>query len=188
MKKIELHKDIFVIKNFLTPEECDNYINFSNTKEFEEAKINIQGAQIMNKGVRNNDRLLFFDTELAKKIWKRVQPFVPEKMGLYKAFGLNEMFRVYRYTKGQRFKMHRDGSYQRNESECSFFSFIIYLNDDFEGGETEFRKLSTVKPEKGSALIFHHPYRHEGKEIESGTKYVLRTDIMYKLESCTKEH
>jgi hypothetical protein len=40
--------------------------------------------------------------------------------------------------------MHRDGSYERNDNEISFFSFILYLNDGFEGGETEFRKLETI--------------------------------------------
>ncbi|WP_458628744.1 2OG-Fe(II) oxygenase [Winogradskyella sp. PC D3.3] len=88
------------------------------------------------------------------------------------------MFRIYRYTKGQRFKMHRDGSYERNENESSFFSFIIYLNDNFEGGETKFRKFETIVPQKGSVLLFQHAYRHEGKESIFGTKYVLRTDVM----------
>ena len=136
----------------------------------------------MNKGIRNNERLLFTDVDLAETLWNRVKEVVPEKMEDYTVTGLNEMFRIYKYTKGQRFKMHRDGSYQRNKKERSFFSFIIYLNDDFEGGETDFRKLFTIKPEEGSALLFHHPYRHEGKEILLGTKYVLRTDIMYKKE------
>ncbi|AUC75172.1 prolyl hydroxylase family protein [Olleya sp. Bg11-27] len=183
MKRIDLHRDIFIIEDFLTSDECELYINYSSTEGFEEAKIGVQGNQVMNKNVRNNDRLLFFDLDLAKQLWGRVCSYVPKEMGLYKALDLNEMFRVYRYSKGQRFKMHRDGSYERNEKECSFFSFIIYLNDDFEGGETEFRKLFTVSPKKGSALLFYHPHRHEGKEIVSGVKYVLRTDVMYKLES-----
>jgi len=182
MEKIELHENIFFVKNFLTSDECDYYINFGNTKGFEEAKVGIEGSQIMNKNIRNNDRLLFKDLELAETLWKRIKDIVPKNMEDYKVSGLNEMFRIYKYIKGQRFKMHRDGSYQRNEKERSFFSFIIYLNDDFEGGETDFRKLFSIKPEEGSALIFHHPYRHEGKELISGTKYVLRTDIMYKKE------
>ena len=182
METIELQENIFFIKNFLTSEECKSYINFGNNKGFEEAKVGIEGSQVMNKGIRNNERLLFTDVDLAETLWNRVKEVVPEKMEDYTVTGLNEMFRIYKYTKGQRFKMHRDGSYQRNEQERSFFSFIIYLNDDFEGGETDFRKLFSIKPEEGSALVFHHPYRHEGKELLSGTKYVLRTDIMYKKE------
>jgi len=169
MEKIELHENIFFVKNFLTSDECDYHIKFGNNKGFEEAKVGIEGSQVMHKGIRNNERLLFKDLELAETLWERVKTLIPEKMENYKVSGLNEMFRIYKYTKGQRFKMHKDGSYQRNEKERSFFSFIIYL-------------LFSIKPEEGSALIFHHPYRHEGKELISGTKYVLRTDIMYKKE------
>lgn len=148
MKKIELHKDLFLIEYFLSSEECEQYINFGNSREFEEAKIGTQDTQVTNKGVRNNDRLLFFIQDLADELWKRVEQFLPEKTGIYSALNLNEMFRIYKYSKEQRFKMHRDGSYERNDNEISFFSFIIYLNDSFEGGETEFRKLETIVPKK----------------------------------------
>ncbi|STD12559.1 Uncharacterised protein [Chryseobacterium carnipullorum] len=56
---------------------------------------------------------------------------------------------------------------------------MVYLNDDFEGGETEFENLFTVAPKKGSAMVFYHPLRHEGKILISGKKYVLRTDVIY---------
>jgi prolyl 4-hydroxylase len=77
--------------------------------------------------------------------------------------------------------MHRDGSYKRNETEKSFFTFLIYLNDDFEGGETEFQDLFTIKPKTGDLLVFYHPYKHEGKLLVSGYKYALRSDVMYRL-------
>ncbi|CAL2083356.1 2OG-Fe(II) oxygenase [Tenacibaculum sp. 190524A02b] len=180
MKKITVHPNIFLIENFLSDEECQKYLSIFQHKEFEEAKISIHGNQVMNKGVRNNDRHIFFDEKLAVKLWERIAQFTPEKVSFYKAIGLNEMFRVYKYSKGQRFKMHIDGSYQRNFSESSLFSFLIYLNDNFEGGETEFRKLHTITPQKGTALVFKHKLKHEGKEVTTGIKYVLRTDIMYK--------
>ncbi|MDH7911881.1 2OG-Fe(II) oxygenase [Winogradskyella sp. SYSU M77433] len=182
MNKIQLDAQIFIIEDFLTLKECSDYIEKSELQSFEEAKVNMGGTQVMLKGVRNNDRLLFFDENLAETLWSKIEPFVPSKIGSSEAIGLNEMFRIYRYNAGQRFKMHRDGSYERNETEFSILSFLIYLNDDYEGGETEFRKIITIKPKTGMALVFHHPLRHEGKEIISGTKYVLRTDIMYKLE------
>ncbi|MEO1029860.1 MAG: 2OG-Fe(II) oxygenase [Bacteroidota bacterium] len=181
MKKIELHPQVFVIEDFLSAKACADYIEKAELQTFEAAKINMQGQQVMNKMVRNNDRLLFFDDSLAEELWLKLKPFVPASFGRSKAIGLNEMFRIYRYDVGQRFKMHRDGSYERNATEFSVLSFLIYLNEDFEGGETEFRRITTVKPKTGMALLFHHPMRHEGKEIRSGTKYVLRTDVMYKL-------
>lgn len=181
MKKIELHPEIFLVKEFLSQQECNEFIEKGELVSFEEAKINVDGRQIRAKGIRNNERLLFKDEILAEKVWKKIQPFVPSKFGVYNALGLNELFRIYKYSEGQRFKMHRDGSYERNDSECSFFSFLIYLNDGYKGGETYFEKGITINPKLGEALIFHHPLRHEGKPLISGVKYVLRTDIMYRL-------
>lgn len=179
MKKKELHPQIFVIENFLTDEECDHYIDLTKDKVFEEAKINMGGRQMMSKGVRNNDRLMVFDNGLAKNLFERAVEFLPQTHEDYEVLDFNEMFRIYKYSSGQRFQMHRDGSYIRNENEKSFYTFLIYLNDDFEGGETEFENLFTVAPKKGSALVFYHPLRHEGKTLTSGLKYVLRTDVMY---------
>ena len=113
----------------------------------------------------------------------KLQQFLPLEKENYNSIGLNEMFRFYRYTTGQRFKMHRDGSFKRNEIERSFYTFMIYLNDDFEGGETEFQNLFTITPKQGSLLIFYHPLKHESKIITSGVKYVLRSDIMYQLKT-----
>jgi len=179
MKKIELHPQIFVIENFLTHEECDHYIELTKDKVFEEAKINMGGRQMMSKGVRNNDRLMIFDHNLAKNLFQKAAEFLLPAHDDYSILDFNEMFRIYKYSPGQRFKMHRDGSYIRNENEKSFYTFLIYLNDDFEGGETEFENLFTVALNKGSALVFYHPLRHEGKTLISGLKYVLRTDVMY---------
>ncbi|EZH73228.1 hypothetical protein ATO12_19690 [Aquimarina atlantica] len=180
MKRKELHPEIFLIENFLSKEMCDQFIEKGEQVSFEEAKVNIDGRQVMVKGIRNNQRILFKDEELAQSIWLKIEPFIVETFGNYKAVGLNEMFRIYKYEEGQRFKMHRDGSYKRNEYECSFFSFLIYLNEDFNGGETYFDEGITIVPKIGDALVFYHPLRHEGKPILSGTKYVLRTDIMYR--------
>lgn len=179
MEKIELHPQIFLIKNFLTHESCDRFISESEDRKFEEAKINVFGRQLMNKGVRNNDRLMMFDENTAEDLFKKAAGFLPQEQEGYKLLNFNEMLRVYKYAPGQQFKMHRDGSYIRNEQEKSFYTFMVYLNDDFEGGETEFENLFTIAPEKGTALVFFHPLRHEGKTLINGLKYVLRTDVMY---------
>lgn len=181
MKKIEDY--IYVVDNFLSQEECDRLIAKSEAMGYEEAKVNIHGKQVLMTTVRNNLRVMYKDEAYATVLWEKIKEFVPEQIGYSYAFGLNEMFRFYKYEKGHRFKMHRDGSYQRNATEASQYSFLIYLNDDFEGGETVFRSGTTIHPKKGSALLFLHGLRHEGALLKNGIKYVLRTDIMYKLHS-----
>jgi hypothetical protein len=180
MKKVELHKEIFLVEDFLTNEDCQNYINTGLEKGFEEAKVNIDGEQTTFKGIRNNERILFFDNELATSLFNKVKTFLPKYEEGFELIGLNEMFRIYKYSIGERFKMHRDGSFKRSEKEQSRYSLIIYLNDDFEGGETEFKDLFKVEPKIGTALCFRHPHKHEGKLIKEGNKYVLRTDVMFR--------
>lgn len=180
MEKIIYNNDIFVLENFLTNEECKELIEKSEDIGFEEAKVQTgSNAQSMLKSVRNNDRIMYKDEELASKLFLRAKDYLVQEFNNYQLLSLNEMFRIYKYSVGQRFKMHRDGSFIRNEVEKSFYTFLIYLNEDFEGGETEFDDLFTIKPKTGDLLVFLHPYKHEGKLLTKGLKYALRSDVMY---------
>lgn len=82
----------------------------------------------------------------------------------------------------------------------SRMTLLLYLNDEFTGGATRFFKdphrpqlgnagncseVVSVEPSQGNVLCFfhgHHPLSpwHEGASLLSGTKYVLRTDVLYK--------
>lgn len=133
----------------------------------------------MLKGIRNNMRLMYTDENLAAKYWADLKQYCPEKIDNNEAIGLNEQFRFYKYQSTQRFKRHIDGRFKRNEKEESRITFMIYLNDDFEGGETTFDDIS-IKPKTGAALCFIHEQKHEGSPVLSGIKYVIRTDVMYR--------
>jgi hypothetical protein len=180
MKKISLDPYLFIIEDFFTSEECEKYILWSEGKGYEDAKVQVDGNQVMHKDVRNNSRITFIDFDLATLVWEKFKPFAVNKFANSEVLNLNEMFRFYKYEAGQRFKRHIDGSFIRNEDEASYFTLMIYLNDNFEGGETTFQSV-TIKPKKGSALVFYHGMKHAGEEIKSGIKYILRTDVMYKL-------
>ncbi len=182
MKLNILSKNIFTIDNFITIEECDNFIIKSENIGYELATVETEKGHIVVEMVRNNNRVIYMDFQLADRLWQILKPFAPTKIGNSKAVGLNELFRFYKYQPGQEFKRHRDQSFIRNEIEASYFTFMIYLNDNFEGGETIFNNL-TIQPKQGNALIFFHNLEHEGSSVKQGTKYVLRTDIMYKLEN-----
>ena len=38
----------------------------------------------------------------------------------------------------------------------------------------------TAQPKTGMALVFRHPLLHKGDRVTAGSKYVVRTDIMYR--------
>lgn len=181
MQLITLNKNIFIVENFWSKEKCEAFINKSEMLGYEAATIDTERGQKVVESVRNNNRVIHKNFELATEIWKELKEYAPQKIGLSQAIGLNELFRFYKYQPGQLFKKHRDQSFIRNEIEASYFTFMIYLNDNYEGGETTFNEI-IIQPKTGNALIFLHDLEHEGSPVVSGIKYVLRTDIMYKLE------
>jgi hypothetical protein len=77
--------------------------------------------------------------------------------------------------------------------QSSLFTFLIYLNDDFEAGETTFFMPSVregvmnaypVRPVMGAVAMFPHgetfgALLHEGTGVRKGAKYVIRTEVVY---------
>ncbi|MBI1246962.1 proline hydroxylase [bacterium] len=190
MRRETYHFDyVYVIHEFLTPEECDEYIALAESAGFVDAPITTSQGAVMRKDIRNNLRLMIDNPVAAEKLWQRAKPWTIDPWRSRTAIGLNERLRFYKYEPGQSFAPHVDGRYRRSDTEKSDFTFLIYLNDDFEGGGTRFFNPGTFRviPEKGSALFFHHPQLHEGEVIEKGVKYVLRSDVMYRSNRAGEE-
>lgn len=178
---------VFLIHGFYDPEECDAAIALSEQTGYGDATINTARGVVLNRAIRDNARLIVDDASLAGTLWDRLQPLVPPVVERCRVVGLNERFRFYRYDAGQRFAPHFDGYFERDNGERSQLTCLVYLNDDFTGGETRFygedrsTPRITVVPKRGMALIFVHQQLHEGAPVVSGRKYVLRTDVMYTL-------
>ena len=87
-----------------------------------------------------------------------------------------------------------DGIYETpDRKERSYYTLHLYLNDStsdeplLKGGATRFENLRgnymDVPPKAGRVLIFQHrDLLHSGADVIAGTKYTLRTDIMYTKE------
>jgi hypothetical protein len=186
MKVTSLGAGVFTIEDYLSPQECERYIALGERMGYDESEITTLRGSEMFKAVRNNYRVIFDDVELASALYERAKPHLPAVQDDWSLCGFNERLRFYRYGPGEYFKWHKDGSFQRSPHEESFLTFMIYLNDQFEGGETQF-KWETVAPKPGTALVFPHRMLHQGATVTSGTKYVLRTDIMYRAESASAQ-
>lgn len=160
---------IVTIDNFLRPQECADLIARSEQIGCEEAVISTD----------EGDRVLYDNPALAAALFARALPWLPPEIDGWRPCGMNERFRFYRYTVQQFFKWHQDGTFRRSEHEESFLTFIMYLNDVDTGGATAF-PWEKIAPKAGSVLVFPHRLRHQGAAIVAGTKYVLRTDVMYR--------
>lgn len=177
-----LENKILTIDNLMTQQECQNLILFSENKGYEEATVSLPSGPKMIKGIRDNYRVIYDDQEFADKMWDKVKEQFPINIEGHKTVGLNPKFRFYRYDQNQRFNKHVDGrvkSVDDKENPVeSRVTFMIYLNDDYKGGETEFEETS-IKAKTGMGLFFVHDLKHKGCKIISGTKYVLRTDVFF---------
>jgi len=170
---------VFTIDNVLALSECAALI--ARIEELGPAAAPITTSQgfVMAPEVRNNTRVMFEDERLARELFSRIVPEIPPTICNRRAVGTNERFRCYRYEPGQYFAPHFDGAFQRDPHERSELTFMIFLNDGFEGGTTRFDDIDVV-PKTGLGLFFQHFQLHEGCKLRSGVKYVLRSDVMYR--------
>ena len=85
-----------------------------------------------------------------------------------------EAFNFVKYQgAGQQFRIHAD----HGPAYACTVSAVIYLNDDYEGGELYFPRLDklTYKPKAGDIAIFpsNYIYEHASLDMISGTKYCV---------------
>src|SRR4051794_6596741 len=173
-------ENVFVIHGFLSGEDCDRLIARSEALGYESATV----GDVLVTEFRNNARVILDDPDLAAEFWARARPFVPQ-VGGWEAVGLNERFRFYRYDMAEAFAPHYDGSVSLGADQESRLTFMVYLNEGFEGGTTNFYFPGAtlkfgVRPERGMALVFFHLQLHEGAPVTAGRKYALRTDVMFR--------
>ncbi len=182
-----------IIPNLLSKDRCDKLISLSESIGYDEADISYSDGPKMVKDYRNNSRVLYRSEELRKELEELILPFAPKILTFIKEGGvvdkkellsLSGNFRFYRYKSGEEFKRHRDGNIME-EGGLSLVTVLIYLNDVEFGGETNLcdrfllEKPELVKPETGKVLLFEHTVMHSGEKLESGIKYLLRTDLIY---------
>ena len=171
----------WTIPDVLTPTECATYIARIEQLGPTRAPISTSRGFVMDSDIRNNTRVMFDDHVAAADLFARVQSSIPTTLCNMRPVGANERFRCYRYEPGQKFAAHYDGAFARDDHERSLLTLIVYLNDDFGGGTTEFLDFEVhAHPRTGRALLVQHFLLHEGCTVTSGTKYVLRSDVMYR--------
>lgn len=171
------------IQKFLIPEDCQKIIDTAEHIGFHQAELHTKAGASIKLEYRNNERVMFDNKIMAKWLWERIKDDTRLINPGWKAIGLNERFKVYKYvdSKNHYFALHFDGSYDKIPmEEVSWITMLIYLNEDYEGGETSFMD-GVVTPQIGlAALMTQHNVLHEALEVKRGTKYVLRTDVMYR--------
>tara|TARA_R100001086_G_scaffold41980_1_gene18497 strand:- start:536 stop:1054 length:519 start_codon:yes stop_codon:yes gene_type:complete len=79
--------------------------------------------------------------------------------------------RICRWHKGEIMKMHAD----KIGPDKMKYSSLIYLNDNYEGGEIKFKDENPMKLKAGSCILFESdtPNAHQVLKVKKGYRYTI---------------
>jgi len=106
-------------------------------------------------------------------------PSLSDQVGQALGGMVSSRWLAYKYPEGGFISPHYDGPY-RQAMKKSRRAVLLYLNSDFQGGNTLFYLPSgpkLVRPEEGLVVTFGYDLLHEGLEVLAGTKWMLRADL-----------
>jgi prolyl 4-hydroxylase len=181
---------VWSVPGLFTPDECAALIAGAAAGAWLPATVNSASGRVVAADIRDSSTAVLRDPALAADLHARITPHVPARMTAelgslgrvpVQLTGVHVPVRIYRYEPGQHFGLHQDQSYSSDDGARSLLTLMVYLNDDFEGGETSFPEQGQlIVPRAGSALLFQHMLLHAGNRVVRGTKFVLRSDVLYR--------
>jgi prolyl 4-hydroxylase len=171
---------VWTVDDAMSAADCERYQDRLRRGQAEVAPVIGRHGVEVDRAVRNNTRVMWDDADEANALLARVKATAPLRMLGETLIGGNPRLRLYRYQPGEHHSAHWDTVVHFEGGARSLLTLVFYLNDDFEGGETDFPELrKTIVPRRGSALLFQHRIVHTACPVLRGEKHVLRTDLVY---------
>lgn len=181
---------LWTVPALFSPEDCAEILEGARDGAWLPATVNAEEGRVVDTRIRSSTTAVLREPALADELFRRVKPHVPERMTTelggrgrvaVHVSGIFLPLRIYRYEVGQHFGLHQDQSYAGEGGTRSLLTLMVYLNEGFSGGETEFPEQErTIVPKTGDALLFQHMLLHAGNPVTDGTKFVLRSDVLYR--------
>ena len=190
----------------------------TTTEEEEEEAQPAADVLLTDHSLRSRACVVVVDERTHDAVFERLRAHLPAELedccdakgrrrGVGKLVGLNRRWRFYRYDAGGTYRPHVDGAwpgsgvtgprdrpryeYDAFGDRLSRLTMLVYMNDDFEGGETAFFSagedsinVTAVQPLRGAVLFFPHGETtgsliHEGSSVTARLKFVIRTEVLY---------
>jgi prolyl 4-hydroxylase len=178
--------DMFTIDNFLNKDECKILIELIDQDAVRSTTASDNPGEF-SRVVQNRTSYTSSLNENKHPLIVQVNDKMSDILNIPKT--KTEALQGQRYEVGQEFKDHFDWfegknlkTYVEKQGNRSY-TFMVYLNDDLEGGETEFQALDIkFKPKTGMAVIWKNLNEdgtgnrlalHAGRPVLSGKKYIL---------------
>lgn len=185
-----MEKFVLTIDNFLTAAECQIYVRYFD--DMHEAKMSAnryQGHGLHNNEVADTQMSMHSEdvvclkgtrelaTRFQNRFWEIAYPHYLSEVGILKHYPPHSS----NFLKMQKTKP-AEGYHVFHAEDMSIgdqgrlLTWICYLNDNFEGGETELLYQSMrVKPKKGRLILFPagFTHTHRGNPPLDGEKYII---------------
>ena len=166
-----------IFRSFMTADECGYLMRISEPLLHPSMVMHPQTRQLIADPIRTSDAAgfpLVSERPFVHAINRRIaaaSATTPEQ---------GETLQLLRYQPGQQYKLHHDALPEGNDPRI--LTFLVYLNDDYAGGETAFPDARfEFKGGRGDALMFRNMLpdgqpdlvtKHIGKPVTSGTKFL----------------
>jgi len=182
--------EVLEIWGILTPEECKKLIELATKQGLHNSEIlnNEDGKDTaVNTEFRKSKQTWIADDHHA--ITMKIAKFAEKISGLPRSN--QEELQVAKYEPGGKFVEHYDCCVYEDRKYCDKINhyagerrstLLIYLNNDFDEGETEFLKLNLkIKPEAGKGILFWstdinekllEKSMHRGNNVLNGNKWI----------------
>jgi hypothetical protein len=174
---IPMYKEPRIIKKVLNDEECDQIRQIASSSLKKSMVIDIvNGGKMLTEGRKSENTYIHSSTNpVVEKLIRKCLRWID------RPFENCEMLQVTKYLPGGFYLPHFD-TCSTFEPNNRMYTFIIALNDGYEGGYTNFPNLGKkYKMRKGDALLFNlfdnykrHTEKafHGGTEVTSGEKWI----------------
>ena len=182
---MELINDVGIFDHFLSDDECDYFIELFKNKEkngfvynrqdSEDAKATAKKdtAFTINVYEESNDKV----NEFIENFWKNAWTEYSEKYPTLSTRNCDLLaFKLQKTLPGEGYHVWHDEHQLSYKDSSRVVTYVIYLNDDYDAGETEFiSKSMRITPKKGTLALFpcNYTHAHRGNPPLSGEKYIL---------------
>jgi len=171
---IELHQD------FLSKDECSQLLSLPIM--FKQSSVHVIDSDNTEMRIPHFGRTSESANASGHKVVRELKEKIANHLNV--DHSTVEPLVFTRYSDLQEYKAHHD-YYKSGVSKLEnnrIYTFIVYLNDTFTGGNTDFPMLNiSVKPKAGAALFFKFDYNdtinettlHAGTPVITGTKNII---------------
>lgn len=184
------NENIYEYPNVLTSEECEQIIVLAKEKGMTQDRY-IDGKHVQSKE-------LYYNPALTEQVWLDIQEDIIFTINdriskiLHRSLLHQPPFEIIKYTTSTEPSVPHHDTYdddylQYYHVKQRFATMVLYLNDDYQGGETYFPLLDKIiYPKKGTLLFFYNVLPnmktrptslHHSDAITQGEKWVAHRCI-----------